>query len=117
VASVRTANLGLRFALELALLVGVGWWGGHVLGWWAAVLLPLVAAVVWGAFLSPRARWTIPRPARLVLELFIFALAAAGYWGAGQPWIAVGFAVAVAVSEVVTWTGPAPDREIARSRG
>ena len=103
-ASVRTANLGLRFALELALLVGVGWWGGHVVGWWAAVLLPLAAAAVWGAFLSPKARWTIPRPARLVLELVLFSLAAAGYYGAGRPAIAVGFAVAVAVSEFVTWT-------------
>ena len=105
-ASVRTANLGLRFLLELALLVGVGWWGGHVVGWWAAVLLPVVAALVWGAFLSPRARWTIPPAARLVLELVLFVLAAAGYWGAGHPWVAVGFAVAVAVSEVVQWTRP-----------
>jgi Protein of unknown function (DUF2568) len=104
VASVRTANLGLRFLLELAMLVGLGWWGGHVVGWWAAVLLPVAAALVWGAFLSPKARWTIPRPARLVLELVLFALAAAGYYGAGQSSIAVVFAVAVAVSEVVTWT-------------
>jgi hypothetical protein len=109
VASIRLANLGLRFVLELALLVGVGWWGGHVVGWWAAVLLPLVAVLVWGAFLSPKARWTIPRPARLVLELVLFAFAAAGYYGAGHPWIAVGFVIAVGVSEVVQWTGPAPD--------
>jgi hypothetical protein len=108
VASVRTANLGLRFLLELALLVGVGWWGGQAVGWWAAALLPVAAALVWGAFLSPKARWTIPRPARLVLELVLFSLAAAGYYGAGQPWIAVGFGAAVAVSEVVTWTAP-PD--------
>jgi hypothetical protein len=83
VASVRAANLGLRFALELGLLVGVGWWGGHTLGWWAAPLLPVVAALVWGAFLSPKARWAIPRRARLGLELVLFAIAAAGYYGAG----------------------------------
>jgi hypothetical protein len=108
VTSVRAANLGLRFVLELGLLVGVGWWGGHVLGWWAAVLFPLGAAVVWGSLLSPKARWTIPPAARLAFELALFGLAAAGYYGAGHPWVAVGFAAAVAVSEILTWTGP-PD--------
>ena len=107
-ASVRTANLGLRFLLELGLLVGVGWWGGHVVGWWAAVALPLGAALVWGSFLSPRARWTMPPAARLVLELVLFGLAAAGYYGAGRPWLGVGFAAAVVVSEIVKWTGPSP---------
>jgi uncharacterized protein DUF2568 len=106
VASVRTANLGLRFLLEIGMLVGLGWWGAHAAGWWAALLLPAGAALVWGSFLSPKARWTIPRPARLVLELFLFGLAAAGYDAVGRPWVAVGFAAAVAVSEVVTWTAP-----------
>jgi hypothetical protein len=44
--------------------------------------------------------------ARLVLELVLFGLAAAGYYGAGHPWIAVGFAALVLVSEIVTWTSP-----------
>jgi hypothetical protein len=106
VTSVRTANLGLRFLLELGLLVGVGWWGGHAVGWWAAVLLPLGAAIIWGSFLSPKARWTIPPAARLVLELVLFGLAAAGYYAAGHPWIAVGFTALVLLSEIVTWTSP-----------
>ena len=66
-ASVRTANLALRFLLELGLLVGVGWWSKHAVGWWAAVVFPLAAAVVWGSFLSPKARWTIQPPVRLAL--------------------------------------------------
>jgi hypothetical protein len=106
VTSVRTANLGLRFLLELGLLVGVGWWGGHALGWWAAVLLPLAAAAIWGSFLSPKARWTIPPAARLVLELVLFGLATVGYWRAGHPWIAAGFGALVVLSEIVTWTSP-----------
>jgi hypothetical protein len=105
-AAVRTANSGLRFLLELALLVGVGWWGAHAVGWWAAVVLPLAAALLWGSFLSPKARWTIPPPARLALELVLFALAAAGYWGAGQHGVAIGFAIAVALSEALQWSGP-----------
>jgi uncharacterized protein DUF2568 len=105
VASVRTANLALRFLLELGLLVGVGWWSKHAVGWWAAVVFPLAAAVVWGSFLSPKARWTIQPPVRLALELVLFSIAAVGYWRAGQPGIAVGFAVAVVLSETVQWSG------------
>jgi Protein of unknown function (DUF2568) len=105
VASVRSANLGLRFLLELGLLVGLGWWGEHAVGSWAAVVFPVAAAVVWGSFLSAKARWTIPTPVRLALELVLFALAAVGYWRADQPGIAVGFAVAVALSEAGQWSG------------
>jgi hypothetical protein len=103
-AAVRTANLGLRFLLELGLLVGVGWWGAHEVGWWAAVALPLAAASLWGSFLSPKARWMIPTWGRLGLEIVLFGLAAVGYWAAGHPGLAVGFAVAVGVSESVTWS-------------
>jgi hypothetical protein len=105
VTSVRTANLGLRFLLEIGLLVGFGWWGGHVAGWWAAVALPVTAALIWGSLLSPKAGWTIPPAARLVLEVVLFGLAAAGYWDAGHPWLAAGFVAIVVLSEVVTWTG------------
>jgi hypothetical protein len=102
--ALRVANLGLRFLLELAMLVGVGWWGRHEAGWWAAVALPLAFAAIWGGFLSPRARVELPRPARLALELVVFAIAAAAYYGAGQPWLAAGFAAAVAVSEALHWS-------------
>lgn len=47
-------NLALRFGLELAALVGLamGAWAVSAgwLGWVAAVLVPLVAASVWGLF-------------------------------------------------------------------
>ena len=103
-ASVRSANLGLRFLLELGLLVGVGWWGEHAVGWWAAIVLPLSAAFLWGSFLSPKAHWTIPTLGRFALEVVLFGLAVGGYWTAGHPWLAVGFAATVAVSEIVHWS-------------
>jgi hypothetical protein len=106
--ALRTANLGLRFLLELAMLAGLAWWGWHEWGWWAAILLPLALAFVWGSFLSPKARWMLPRPARLVLELAVFAAAAAAYYGAGGVAFAVGFGAVAAVSELVHWTAPAP---------
>jgi hypothetical protein len=105
--ALRTANAGLRFLLELAMLAGVAWWGWHEWGWWAAIALPLAFAVVWGSFLSPKARWTIPTAARFALELVVFASAGAAYYGAAGAAVAVGFGVAAAVSELVHWTSPA----------
>lgn len=103
----RTANSGLRFLLEFAMLAGVSWWGWNELGWWAAIVLPLALAFVWGSFLSPKARWTIPTRARFALELAVFASAVAAYYGAGGVAPAVGFGAAAAASELVSWTGPA----------
>jgi hypothetical protein len=105
--ALRTANMGLRFLLELALLGGVAWWGWHEWGWWAAVLLPVALAFVWGSFLSPKARWSIPLGARLTLELAVFAAAAAAYYGAGGVAVAIGFGAVAALSEVLHWTAPA----------
>jgi hypothetical protein len=105
--TLRAANMGLRFLLELALLAGVAWWGWHAWGWWAAILLPVALAFVWGSFLSPKARWSIPLRARFALELAVFVTAAAAYYGAGGVGVAVGFGAVAAVSEILHWTVPA----------
>lgn len=89
------------------MLVGVAFWGWHEWSWWGAIVLPVALAVVWGSFLSPKARWTIPPPARFALELGVFAAAAAAYYGAGGLTAAVGFGAVAIVSEVVHWTDPA----------
>ncbi|HET7571667.1 MAG TPA: DUF2568 domain-containing protein [Gaiellaceae bacterium] len=102
--ALRAANLGLRFLLELALLAGVGSWGWEETGWWGAAALPLAFAAIWGVFLSPKARVRLPRGVRLALELTVFALAAAGFFGAGHPRLALAFAVAVAVGEAIHWS-------------
>jgi hypothetical protein len=63
---IKGANLLLRFLLELCALGALGYWGfktGSVTS--TKVVLgvgaPLVAAVVWGTFLSPRACYELGR--------------------------------------------------------
>jgi len=56
---IKGANLALRFLLELCALGALGYWGfktgGGAIGKITlGVGAPLVAAVVWGTFLSPR---------------------------------------------------------------
>ena len=91
----RAANLGLRFLLELCALAAVGWWGWTVhpvLG----IALPLVVAVVWGAFVAPKARYAVPRLAWYAIQVVIFGAAALAL---GAVWsVAAGIAFAVVVA-------------------
>jgi uncharacterized protein DUF2568 len=93
-------NLGLRFALELCMLVALGIWGfseNFVLG----VATPLAAAVVWGLWIAPKATRRLRDPARLVVELMLFGAAGAALAAAGHAVAAAVFLAAVALSEVL----------------
>ena len=93
-------NLGLRFVLELCMLVALGIWGfseNIVLG----VAAPLAAAVVWGLWIAPKATRRLRDPARLALELLLFGAAGAALAVAGHALAAAVFLAAVALSEVL----------------
>jgi hypothetical protein len=74
------ALLAVRFLAELGMLVclGVGGWqradtllASAVLG----IVLPIAAAGLWGRWISPRATRRLPDPARLGVEVMLFAAA------------------------------------------
>ena len=76
----KSANLALRFLLELGALAALGYWGATVPGtiWLRIVLaigIPALTAVVWGMFIAPRARIVIPEGWRHTLALLVFAAA------------------------------------------
>ncbi len=96
-----------RFASELGMLaaLGVGGWTagtrtGAVLGVVLAVALPVLAAVVWGRWVAPRAGHRLEDLARLGVELVLFAAAAGGLLLAGHP----GWALTLAL----LWAATAP---------
>jgi uncharacterized protein DUF2568 len=87
-------NLTLRFLLELAALFGLGMAGWSLSGgWWrwvVALVVPLIAAALWGTFAvlddpsrSGRAPVPVPGAVRLVLELVILFGGAIGFHAAG----------------------------------
>jgi hypothetical protein len=96
-------TLTVRFLCELALLAALAYWGFHVGdgagGWVLGLGAPLLAAAVWGAFVAPRARW--PVPARVALELVLFAAAAVALAIAGQPVLAVVLGVAALATSLL----------------
>jgi hypothetical protein len=104
---VKASNLALRFACELAALVAVGWWGWTVNAV-LVVVLPVAVAIVWGAWIAPRARRRLPDPARLAIELVIFAAATACFAAVGQPAVAIIFAAAALVTALLVRKWPEP---------
>lgn len=76
---IKAINLGVRFLLEILVLVILGYWGFHVSqGTIFKILLgigtPLLAAVIWGMFGAPKAPYVLSGFSFLLLEIVIFGL-------------------------------------------
>jgi membrane protein implicated in regulation of membrane protease activity len=104
----RVLNLGLRFALEVAALTALAYGGWHAPGptWLRillAVALPLLAAIVWGRWVAPKASHPIADPLRLVPEWIVFGGATAALASSGHPVLAAVFAVLAALNRVALW--------------
>jgi hypothetical protein len=105
---IKSANLALRFLLELCALGALGYWGfktGNatitkiVLG----VGAPLVAAVAWGTFVSPQAPVQLSGLLVLVLQVLIFGSAAAGLVATGNLTVALVFGVTLVINAVLMY--------------
>jgi hypothetical protein len=93
----KEANLAVRFLLELCLLAALAYAGLQV-NIVLAILAPLVAAVVWGLFVSPKARFPLSRPLWVGVQVVLFGAAVAGLVASGQGVLGSIFGVAVAVN-------------------
>jgi len=86
---VRAANLALRFLLELSALAATAYWGfataSGLTQWVLGLGAPALVAVIWGLFISPKAKVELPRPAQFAIELLVFAAAALALIVADQP--------------------------------
>ena len=100
----RNLPAAVRFACEIAAIVGITWWG-----WvWEGVVFGTAVIVVWGAFVAPKANWRLPDPGRFALELVIFGFATASWWWLGEHAVAIVFAVSAVTSAALVrrWPGP-----------
>jgi len=101
----KALNLALKFLLELAALAAFGLWGASITSGVVAVMLaiglPVIVAILWGAFAAPRARRRLPLRLRAPFELGVFALAALALWAAGPAAWGAAFAVIAAVNAVL----------------
>ena len=105
---IKGANLALRFLLELCALGTLGYWGFKTGNATTAKIAlgvgtPLVAAVVWGAFVSPQAPVQLPRLVVLVLQVSVFGSAAAALVGTGHRTLALVFVVIVVINAILMY--------------
>ena len=101
----RGVTLTVRFLCELAMLAALAYWGfrvGDGIGAWVlGVGAPLLAAVVWGAWVAPKARWPVPILTRVAIELVLFGAGTAALAVAGQPMLAVVLGVAALATSLL----------------
>lgn len=105
-AILKATNLALTFFLELCLLAAFGYWGFTtgdsllmkiVLG----IGAPLLAAIVWGIFMAPKAMRPLRAPLHQIVEGVIFGLAFVALYVTGQPTLAIVFAIVFASNLVL----------------
>jgi len=101
----KTANLALKFLLELTAFAAFAFWGATVGTGVTSVLVALAATgaaiVLWASFAAPRSTRRLPTAMRVPFELSIFGLAAAALAAAVSPAASLVFALAVLVNAVL----------------
>ncbi|HSJ50348.1 MAG TPA: YrdB family protein [Actinomycetota bacterium] len=94
----RIATLAVRFLCELAMLAGLAYWGFQrgegALGWVLGIGAPLIAAAMWGLFVSPKAVVPVPGQTRVMIEFFLFGFVALALANAGVPALGVALGLA-----------------------
>jgi hypothetical protein len=100
---IKSANLALRFLLELCALAALAYWGfqtgrGLIAKIGLGIGAPLLAAVIWATLVAPSAAVRLPGLVPFVLGLLILGLAAAALAAAGHPSLAVVFGVIVVIN-------------------
>lgn len=66
------------------MLAGLAYWGFTVgegaIAWVLAIGAPAAAAVVWGTFVSPKAKRPVSLPVRLSIEIDLFIVTGLALW-------------------------------------
>ena len=98
--------LALRFFLELCALAALGYWGWQagqtpVVKFALGIGAPLMAAILWGLFVAPKATIAAPSGVRLLIELAVFGLAVLALFVAGRPQLALALAIAYVIHRVL----------------
>ncbi|WP_338448428.1 YrdB family protein [Niallia oryzisoli] len=106
----KNINLVIRFLIELCALASLGYWGfitgkGIVAKFFLGIGAPVILAVIWGAFGSPKAAVKLSLPFHLLLELIIFGIPALALYAAGKPQLAwiYGFCVVLNRTFMFIW--------------
>jgi hypothetical protein len=95
-----SVTLLVRFLLELCMLGALAYWGfttgdGAAAQALLGVGVPVAAAVVWGMFIAPKARYPVPIAVWIGLQVVLFGAAALGLAAVASTQLVVLFVIAV----------------------
>jgi hypothetical protein len=105
---IKSANVAVRFLLELCLLAALGYWGfqterGLIVKIVLGLGLPLLVAILWGIFLAPASSMRLHGPVSLVLEWALFGIGAAALYATGYPRLAWALLLIYAINKVLMY--------------
>jgi Protein of unknown function (DUF2568) len=108
VEALKALNLGVRFfVVELGGLAAAAYWGWEATSgpgrWYLAVAAPAAFVLVWGLFISPRARIQVSKHVALAIELGLIGLVAIGLAVAGPVWLGITFGAVALLSGVLNY--------------
>jgi Protein of unknown function (DUF2568) len=106
VGALKGANLAVAFLLEVVALIAFafgGWTVGtnNAMRLLLVIALPVIAALLWGAFLSPKPEFQLPDAVAAFAQLAFFALAVFALWASGHPLAAVVAATVLVVNRAL----------------
>ena len=106
--ALKALNLGARFfVVELGGLAAAAYWGWEATSgpgrWYLAVAAPAAFIVVWGLFISPRARFLVSKQVALAIELVLLGLVTVGLVVTGPVWLGIAYGAVALVSGVVNY--------------
>jgi Protein of unknown function (DUF2568) len=108
VEALKALNLGVRFfVVELGGLAAAaysGWEATSDAGrWYLAVAAPSAFVLVWGLFISPRARIQVSKHVALAIEFVLLGLVAVGLAVAGSVWLGIAYGAVALVSGALNY--------------
>jgi hypothetical protein len=106
--SFSSANLTVRFFVELTALGALGVGGWQLAGPACGLLFPVAAAVLWGLFAAPKAKVATSRLARFGTQVVVLGGGAAASVATGATGLGLAFGVLVLVNAALIALLPVP---------
>ncbi len=104
----RSINLGLRFILEMIALISLGYWGvktndGLISKLFFGIGLPLITAIIWGIFGSPKAVYPISKTFHWTLLFAIYIISAVALYKSGMKYMGVIYLMTAIVNSFLVY--------------
>ena len=105
---IKYSNLLIAFLLEIVSIIIISYWGflqgkTSVSKYTLAILLPLVAIILWGRFAAPASKHRIKFPYRIIFELVFFAIGTFLLYKTGNDNGAMYFGITALLSKAVAF--------------